>query len=505
MRYNFRKNTFEDLNSDTNKIAISGSDKDIKWRELSEIVVKLITELHALNIPKGHPVVIYGHKESLMPVAILSLIKAEIPYIPVDVIYPDERIEKIRSITGSQVVINLSKRKLSVKFAVEIDSNLKIIKNSIPDFQNSVYYYKNDPLAYIMFTSGSTGEPKGVKIHRSNIFSFLEWIEKDYPFDQHDVFMNQSPFTFDVSLYDILSSFMLGGTVILISKELASNPQLLFSKLKDYKCTVWTSTPSFAYLYLRESNFNSDYLKNLKMFLFAGEVIPTRTIKILEERFPKTKIINAYGPTEATITTTWIEITTELIEKYNSVPIGYPKRDSEILIDNESSDPSEIGEIIIVGDHVSSGYFKQEELSGKKFTFHNNKKAFRTGDLGFIKDDIVFFTGRSDDLIKFHGYRIELGEIDSVIRNLDNIDNAITIPLKRGDEIKRLISMVILQDNYQITDQKLKEQIINQIKDKIPGYMIPGDIIAIDKFPVNANHKIDKIKLVEIYMIRKSQ
>lgn len=497
MRFDFIKNNFADLNKNTDKLAISGSDRDVLWQQLYENIISLENLYKQLNIPKGHLVMIYGHKESFYAQSILSLIKSDIPYVPIDEIYPIERIKKIKNITGSQVLINCTNKKIEVDFAIEINSDLQIKKKFTPNYKNNIFYNSSNPLRYVMFTSGSTGEPKGVQISNNNILSFLDWIKKDYNYSTNDVFMNQSPFTFDVSLYDILSSFMLGASVLLVSRKLASNNEEFLNKLKKYNISVWTSTPSFVYIYLRNKDFNIDYLPKLKTFVFAGEILSTKIVDSLHKKFNIPKVINAYGPTEATITTTWINITPDLLKTISKMPIGYPKRDCKILIDNKEEKANKEGEIIIVGNHVSIGYFKNKKLTSSKFFKYKNQQAFRTGDLGFIENNIVYYTGRNDDLIKFHGYRIELGEIDTQINNVDFVDETVTIALKRNDEVKRIISFVILKDKTNILNYKQK--IITNIETKIPSYMIPGDIVAIKQFPVNANHKIDKQKLTDIY------
>jgi D-alanine--poly(phosphoribitol) ligase subunit 1 len=498
MKYNFYKNSFEETGKNKDKIVISGSDKDITWEQLKLKVQQLKEILKKIKVPQGHPVIIYGHKEHFFTVAILTLINSNIPYIPVDKIYPFERLKKIADITGSQIIINCGEYNLNIDIPIEIDYNFTVKKNKEPCYSNKIYGDSCDPLRYIMFTSGSTGEPKGVQINNSSILSFIHWIKKDYHFTANDVFMNQSPFTFDVSLYDLLSAMMLGATVLLINTEISKLPDKLFKKLRDYHCSIWTSTPSFVYLYLREKDFISNYLSKLKTFLFAGEDIPPRTVKILKEKFPDAKIYNAYGPTEATVTTTLIEITDDILNNYQLLPIGYPKRDSEILIDIQG-DEKKTGEILIIGDHVSTGYFKNDDLNKKKFFTHMGKRGFRTGDLGYYENGMIFFTGRNDDQVKFHGYRIELGEINTVIRNLDFIEDAVTVPLKRGNEVKRIITFVIIKQEYENIKSDLKNKIIHDIINKVPPYMIPGDIKCVKIFPVNINHKIDKLKLAEMY------
>ena len=216
------------------------------------------------------------------------------------------------------------------------------------------------------------------------------------------------------------------------------------------------------------------------------------TAKRILNSFANSKVLNTYGPTEATVAITLIDITPAVIEKYSkSLPVGYVKENTKInLLDIDSEN---VGEIEIVGDNVSIGYFKNEELNAQKFQAKYEKRSFRTGDFGYIEDNMLFFANRKDELIKLHGFRIELGEIDKEFTNNKKINESITIPLKRGTEVVKLITFIIT--NTQIDMEELKKE----ISEILPYYMIPSDIVVIDKFPYNTNHKIDKNALIEIY------
>ena len=216
------------------------------------------------------------------------------------------------------------------------------------------------------------------------------------------------------------------------------------------------------------------------------------TVKRIKNNFPDSKVLNTYGPTEATVATTIIEITPEIIEKYSkSLPVGYVKKNTVInLLDKDSEN---VGEMEIVGDNVSIGYFKNEELNKQKFESKYEKRSFRTGDFGYFEDDMLFFANRKDELIKLHGFRIELGEIDKEFTNNKEVNEAITIPLKRGSEVVKLITFIISNKNININNLKEEISVV------LPYYMVPSDIVVLEKFPYNSNHKIDKNELINIY------
>ncbi|HRG53492.1 MAG TPA: AMP-binding protein [Bacteroidia bacterium] len=498
MKYDFNSKTFIETAFHKDRIAIAGSDADITWQTLQDKVTQLNIAFKKLNIPKGHPVVIYGHKEHLFPVAMLACMQADIPYVPIDKIYPKERIQKIVNTTGSQVIINCCTDELDIPFPVCINHSLQATVNTTPNYTDSIYGNTNDPLQYIMFTSGSTGEPKGVQINQSSVLTFVNWATKDFGFSSTDVFMNQAPFTFDVSLCDVLNAFANGGTLVLNSTELLKDHDAFIERLLKYNCSVWTSTPSFAYLFLRHEKFNSNYLPALHSFLFMGEELPGRTITVLKNSFKNTRVLNAYGPTEATIVTTFVNITEDLLKTYTSTPIGYPMPGSELLIDKTNPDEKQ-GELIIVGDHVSVGYFKNEELNRNKFFIHNGKRAFRTGDIAYYEDNLLFYLGRNDDQIKMHGYRIELNEIANIICKHNLVKDAVAVPLKRGNEVKKIIAFIILKDQIQEKDE-FKKQLSPFLEKLLPYYMIPGDIMLMNDFIYSSSHKIDKNKLIDLYL-----
>ncbi len=499
MKYNFKTKQFSEIEISQRKLAIAGSDKDIDWQTLKIKTEQLLDVFNKIGIPQGHPVTIYGHKEHIFPVAILACIHSNTTYIPIDKIYPIERIKKIIDKTGSQILINCSDTILDIEIAISIDAEFKPTINFTPDYTNKIYGTLEDPIQYIMFTSGSTGEPKGVKITNNSILTFLEWAQKDFGFCEDDVFMNQAPFTFDVSLCDVLNSFSQGGTLVLTSTNIAKNQELFFNRLKLYKCSVWTSTPSFVYLFLRHKDFKSENITSIKTFFFMGEDLPNRTCFILKNSFANARILNAYGPTEATIVTTLVEITDAIINKYPLLPIGFPMPVSKILIEKISPEDKE-GELIIVGDHVSIGYFNNDDLNKQKFFIHDGKRAFKTGDLAYYEDDMVFCIGRNDDQVKMHGFRIELNEISNVICKNILISDAVTIALKRNNEVKKIVSFVILKNA--IEKEKLNEELNKFLEKSIPYYMIPSDIVVVNSFPFNTSHKIDKNKLIEDYLLR---
>jgi D-alanine--poly(phosphoribitol) ligase subunit 1 len=474
MRFDLEKLEFLECEIDKDKLAISGSDKDLTWGEFKKEVEILKEEILSYNLPQGHPIIIYGHKEAKFIISIVACMSLKMPYIPIDTIYPTERLNKVVNIVNSALLINLI--------------NNKII---FDESKQNTNYDLDDQIVYIIFTSGSTGEPKGVQITKSAILDFRFWLKKDFAFKKNNIFMNQAPFSFDLSVYEVIGFLLFGGTIILNSREIIDNYLQYFKRLEKYNCNTWVSTPSFISKFLLSENFSQTNLSNLRQFIFCGEVLPPITVKKIHHNFSGSQILNTYGPTEATVATTILDVTPDIIKKYPKVlPIGFVKENTIIKLQDIDNG---IGELIIIGDNVSIGYFKNEKLNNEKFSIIDGKKAFKTGDYGYFEDNMLFFANRKDDLIKLHGFRIETVEIDTSLLNIKNINNAITIPLKRGSEVIKLITFIIADTKINIKEIK------NSISKLLPYYMIPSDIIQIDKLPYNANHKIDKKELINIY------
>ena len=231
-----------------------------------------------------------------------------------------------------------------------------------------------------------------------------------------------------------------------------------------------------------------DYLKKI---LFCGEKLNKKTVLKLYERFPEIEIINSYGPTECTFAVTSISLNKQDLDE---ISIGVSKDDVEVFIVDENLNEvatEEIGEILISGESVSSGYV-DETLNKNRFIIFNNKKAYLTGDLGYLKNNRIYCVGRKDKQIKYKGYRIELLEIENVLDNIDVIEKSIVIPFIKNERVNKIIAFVKLKENYIINETEVRKILEN----KLPEYMIPI-IKIIKEIPLNINGKIDERKLLE--------
>lgn len=489
MRFNLHTLCFEELDIEPHKPALISSQEQYSWAEFKQRTEELEVLLASLHLPKNYPVILYGHKEPDFVAYMVACIKSGLTYIPVDTVFPPTRVLEIAAEVESNVVVNFTTALFPAPLAIEIRNN-RIHKQK--DFNPVSVLDPRFSFIYIIFTSGSTGKPKGVQIHHQNLKSFITWIERDFGFSSKDVFMNQIPFSFDLSIYELMSYLHFGATLLLCDAEMVKQAEVYYNFLQKNQCSIWVSTPSFIYIHLTHPNFNAHTLTTLKQLFLSGEPLPHRTASLIKKNFEAVKLVNSYGPTEATNTTTYIEITPEILKNEPLLPVGYPKFDSELIID-KTEPGDEKGEVIIKGPHVSEGYINRPDLNETKFFIQDGIRCYRTGDLGFYKNGILFVSGRNDDQIKLNGYRVELGEINIRIKQIEGINEAVTIALKHQNTVKKLICFIHCDNNT-------IEQYKTAVEQHLPHYMIPSQLLRIDEFPTNSNGKIDKKKLEENFL-----
>jgi D-alanine--poly(phosphoribitol) ligase subunit 1 len=431
------------------------------------------------------PIVVLGHREPEMLIAFLGAVKSGRPYVPIDTALPQQRIDKI--LATSRAALMLTPEDTVQFSALEARGAARCVQGDEP--------------FYILFTSGSTGEPKGVVITLACLEHFIAWMLAEQRFvELGEIFLNQAPFSFDLSVMDLYCSLVTGGTLFSISRDLVANPKMLYRALASSGVTTWVSTPSFAQMCLVEEKFGQTMLPCVRRFLFCGETLAPQTAVRLLERFPEAQVWNTYGPTEATVATTSVRIDRTISERYSPLPVGCVMPGTDVFVVNEDREvlpANKRGEIIIAGPNVSPGYLARPDLTANAFFQHGGQRAYRTGDLGRLRDNLLFFEGRIDEQIKLYGYRIELGDVEANLRVLALIRDAVVIPVIKDGAAQSLAAFVVLNARDETSDFELAHTLRKQLGQRLPAYMLPRKFVFLDAFPMTANGKADRARLAE--------
>ena len=432
------------------------------------------------------PVAVHGHKEPEMLIAFLGAVKSGRPYVPIDISIPAQRVERI--VANADAALTLTPARVNAVVAEGLTHRPRHAADS-------------DPF-YILFTSGSTGEPKGVVITHANLSHFVAWMLAEQHFvPGEETFLNQAPFSFDLSVMDLYASLATGGTLFSITKDHVANLKSLYAAFHISGLTTWVSTPSFAQMCMIERSFTETMLPNLRRFLFCGETLAPETAAQLLERFPQAEVWNTYGPTEATVATTSVHITREVVKKWSPLPVGAAMPGTRVIILGENGErvsEGERGEIVIAGPNVSPGYLGRDDLTAKAFFTLDGAPAYRTGDWGRERETQIFFEGRMDSQVKVNGYRIELGDLEANLRALPEIADAVVLPVGKQGRIDALAAIVVLAVEKTGSDFAFTAQLKSRLGERLPAYMVPRKFLYVDAFPMTANGKADRRKLAEL-------
>lgn len=466
--------------------------------EKSEILASIIK-----NEGTVKPVIVYGHKNPYMLVAFIACAKAGVAYVPIDINIPESRVRNIIDSVEPLIILTTEKLEQYRDYKFLDVTKEQIYEQKIRISEKS--WVKADDVFYIIFTSGSTGIPKGVQITYAALNNFTEWaLSLGKCGKKNTVYINQAPFSFDLSVMDLYMSLASESCLFTLSKEMQMDYKKLFISLEKSQAAIWVSTPSFADMCLAEPVFSERMLPELREFLFCGETLTNRTVDKLQERFPNVQIYNMYGPTESTVAVTAVLVDKQISKKYQPLPVGIEKPGTTIKIMDENGKElgeGESGEIVIIGNTVSVGYFNNPTENERAF-FEScidgeKQRGYHTGDKGYLKDDMLFYEGRIDLQVKFHGYRIEMEDIEKNMMRIPGVERAVVLPVYAEEKVKYLKAFCIYRG-----DEKDTHSVIKSIKSKLaellPQYMIPKRIVFIDEIPMTNNGKVDRRKLGDL-------
>lgn len=485
-----------------NKLAlqdISGNITYQEYRSKSLAIAYKIVELNKGEMKK--PVVVYLEKGKEVLVSFMGVAYSGCFYSPIDTEMPQSRVDKILEVLKPEIVITTNKLKTNFE-KFNFYGSYIIYEETIcsEEDETAVKPYTekiiDTDLLYVLFTSGSTGVPKGVSICHRSVIDYTDWVTETFNITQKDTFGNQAPFYFDNSILDIYSCMKMGATLNIIPKKLFFQPVPLLEYIKYNKINTIFWVPSALIVVSKLKAFrNVDLSDTLKRVLFCGEVMPNKQLNIWRKFLPNVTYANLYGPTEITDACTYYIVDREFSDD-EPLPIGIPMSNTDILVLNDEDKlvtDDEVGELCVRGTSLAMGYYNNPEKTRSAFVQNPLNKAvpeiiYRTGDLvRYNEYREIIYISRKDFQIKHLGHRIELGEIETAISSLEEV----TLNCCLYDEKNQKIVLFV---DAQVDRDYIKER----IEKLVPEYMIPGKVIYLENMPINANGKIDRIKLKEL-------
>lgn len=504
----------------------------LTYGELEEHSTRLAKLLKVAGCERGDRVCLLLPKSPSAIVGILGILKADCIYVPIDITSPASRVARmIGSCEPHCLLAAHASATLMEKLITEHG-----LANSIPvgwmDVETADINYLNiafsprdldlcpstpiesentsQDAAYILFTSGSTGQPKGVVITHANVMHFVQWARTYFQMGPTDRISGHPPLHFDLSVFDIFGSFAAGAALHLIPDDLKLAAGKLAEFIRASELTQWFSVPSaLTYMAMFDAVQYDDF-PSLKRLLWCGDVLPTPVLRYFMTRLPKVTFTNLYGPTEATIASSYYTVPTCPADDKTAIPIGVACDGEELLVLDEHFKPvsvGDVGDLYISGAGLSPGYWRDEEKTRAVFLPNPQSRTpceriYKTGDLARIGDDgLLYFVGRADSQIKSRGYRIELGEIELALRALDCLHDCAVVAIpSSGFEGTAIGCAYVPAPGFEGKPVILRRELAKLL----PSYMLPSHWLALDQLPTNANGKIDRATLRSLFLTRET-
>lgn len=473
---------------DPKRVCYQINDQTYDYQQLSVASTHLAQAIVGCELPDKSPIMVYCDQSFETIVAFLACVKSGHAYIPVDTHSPQTRLTMIENIAKPALILAVADLPMAMATPV-LDARTQAIAASRAQAAQLTPVAGDDTF-YIIFTSGTTGQPKGVQISHRNLLSFVNWMHA-FDLPAHPQILSQAPYSFDLSVMGLYPALTQGGALKVMPQAQAANLKTLFNTLPTLGLQVWISTPSFASICLLDANFDAAHYPELTQFFFCGEELTHALAQTLHQRFPEAQIYNTYGPTEATVAVTAVEITPAILAKYSRLPIGVAKPDTKISLRDDTLRQEEgqlVGELMIQGPSVSKGYLNNPDKTAKAFF----PAGYATGDLGYIDEaGMIFYRGRTDFQIKLNGYRIELEEVNHYLNAAPLIAQGVAIPqYDRDHKVAKLLAFIVPAKNQFASELALTQAIRQSLNESMMRYMVPQRFIYREALPLTANGKV---------------
>jgi amino acid adenylation domain-containing protein len=506
---------------------VAGSER-ISYAALEEASNRLARTLLDAGCRKGDRVCFLMPKSPAALIVMLGVLKTGAMHVPLDPNSPATRLRRIVTsaeptlIMGAGPVAPLLDEILSGEKDVAVgwmDATAPRAEEFQPCFtRTDIDRASAAPLprvgtsedpAHLLFTSGSTGIPKGVIITHANVIAFVEWAVRHFGVEPGERFSGHTPLHFDLSTYDIFGAFASGAELHFIPPELALLPHKLAAFVREAQLTQWFSVPGVLTHMAKSGVLLQDDFPSLRRVMWCGEVLPTPILIHWMERLPHARFSNLYGPTEATIASSYYDVPACPAAPDAAVPIGTACDGEELLVLDEkrgTAPDGTIGDLYIRGAGLSPGYWRDPEKTAAAFLpnpAREGDRIYRTGDLAHRgADGLIYFVGRADTQIKSRGYRIELGEIETALNSLNDLREVAVVAIQAGGFEGSMICCAYAPaaESQDVTPVALRKAIARLV----PSYMLPHRWMRCDSLPRNANGKIDRPALRERFLEQSS-
>jgi len=478
-------------------IALRFSEKTMTYQELDNRANQLAHYLQCLSVGPNIFVGIFMDRSFEMIISVLAVLKAGGAYVPLDPSYPRERLNFLCSEIAAPVI--LTQQHLS-HYLAEFGGKLVMVDQD-PELDTQlasrlINTNQSEDMAYMIYTSGSTGRPKGCPNSHKNIENYLQFVKSFHPMLISDRLLFRTPYTFDVSVPEILYPLMCGASIVIAEPHRHGDPSYLVQTILEESITEIGFVPSLLQVFLEAKDV--ERCQSLKVVTAIGEILTLETVKKFKSLFPKTRLINSYGPTEAAVAVTYWECSSQ----DETVPIGYPIPNNKIYILDESGQIVPVGtfgELYIGGRQVAQDYWKRPDLSKVRFIPDRfselpGARMYRTGDRArFLPGGMIEYQGRMDFQVKIRGFRIEPGEIESVLLEHPGVSQCVVVAKRINKNLDSLSLVSYIVEKYSINP----EELISFLKSRLPDYMIPNGIIKLEKMPIITSGKIDRVELIK--------
>lgn len=494
-----------------NEPAVVDDDRVVTYREIWAQSNRLAHALSSVGVGPGHRVGMLGPKSIEIVAALYGVLRAGAAYVPLDPKAPRERLAYIASNCQLEVIVSAGMERIDQAYLAssvedlrhivmvddeaELDDVAVIGAGEVADMPEDHPAVAVDPdaLAYVLYTSGSTGYPKGVMLTHRNGLAFVDWAVNRLGLRASDRLSSHAPFHFDLSVFDLFGACSVGASVHLVPSMASVFPTVLASFIRAHRLSVWYSVPSVLSMLVERGALAQGDLPTLRELVFAGEVFPTRYLSELMRLLPHARFHNWYGPTETNVCTAY-QVPSPPDPDEGDIPIGMPIDGVEALVvDDEGlsiEEPGTPGELWVRGPTVMQGYWGDDARTNARMAVPSGVAGpsyFKTGDIvEWSESGDLRFLGRLDHQIKSRGYRIELGEIESALYRVDAVKECAVVAIP-DDLISNRIRAIIAA-----TGSTSRSDIVEAISRYLPAYMIPDEFVFMEELPKTSTGKIDR-------------